>query len=116
MSARKSALIAAIATLAATIATATEKQQALQLQVDAFDAIEAVDVGSNIVFLIGRADTRREVVGSVKAVRKEADTTDEEGNITAYGKRVFKVEYTETGDAFDAVQCVVADAQVLRVA
>lgn len=112
---RKIALIASIQTLTALILSSQEKLDAANSQLAQFDAIAAVDVGSNVVFLIGRAETRREVTGLVKAVRQEEGVTQEDGSVLE-GKRSFKVEYTETGDAFDAVVSAIAESQIIRVA
>lgn len=112
---RKIALIASIATLSALIVASQEKLDAANIQLAQFDAIAAVDVGATVTFLIGRADTRREVRGLVKAVREEASVTLEDGSVVE-GKRTFKVEYTETGDAFDAVVSAIAESQIIRVA
>lgn len=108
---RKIALIATVATLTARIAADTLKLAATQAQVDQFDLIESIDVGSNVAFLIGRAETRKEVVGRVTAVKSE---TVGEGD-AAVTSRKFKVEYTPTGDAFDSTFGVISESQVLSV-
>jgi hypothetical protein len=108
---RKIALLATIATLTTRIAADTAKLAATQSQVDQFDLIEGIDVGTNVSFLIGRAETRKEVVGRVTAVKSE---TVGEGE-AAVTSRKFKVEYTPTGDAFDSTFGVIAESQVLAV-
>lgn len=94
MSAVKSALIATLATLATRIAADTEKHAKLTVQLEQFDLLDAVAVGSQIEFKIGRAETRRGVVGIVRAVKVEED-----------GSKKFKVEYNpnDTGVVLDAL-------------
>lgn len=108
---RKIALIATIATLTARIEADTLKLAATQSQVDQFDLIEGIDVGSKVSFLIGRAETRKEVVGVVTAAKSEV-TGEGEAAVTS---RKFKVEYTPTGDAFDSTFAVIGESQVLSV-
>lgn len=111
---RKIALNTTILSLIALIAASQEKLATAQAQLEQLDAIANVDVCSQVVFLTGRAETRREVTGVVKAVRQEEATTQADGTVLE-GKRSFKVEYTETGDAFDAVVVAIAESQILRV-
>lgn len=104
MSATKTALIASIAVLATRIAADTEKHDKLTSQLEQFDLLDAVTVNSQIEFKIGRAETRRPVVGTVKAVKVEED-----------GSKKYKVEYTPTGDAFDNTFAVVTSNLIDRV-
>lgn len=100
----KATLIAAIATLALRIAADTEKHIKLAAQLEQFDLLDAVKSDSQIEFKIGRAETRRLVVGTVKAVKVEED-----------GSKKYKVEYTPTGDVFDNTFAVVLQSQIERV-
>lgn len=104
MSAAKTTLIAAIATLATRIAADTEKHAKLTSQLEQFDLLDAVTVNSQIEFKIGRADTRRSVVGTVELVKAEED-----------GSKKYKVKYTPTGDEFDNTFAVVTQSQIERV-
>lgn len=104
MSAVKIALIASIATIANRIAADTEKHAKLTVQLEQFDLLDQVTVNSQIEFKIGRAETRRAVVGTVKAVKVEED-----------GSKKYKVEYTPTGDAFDNTFAVVTQNLIERV-
>ncbi|QQO90778.1 hypothetical protein [Pseudomonas phage Misse] len=104
MSAVKTALIASIATIATRIAADTEKHAKLTVQLEQFDLLDAVTVNSQIEFKIGRAETRRAVVGTVKAVKVEED-----------GSKKYKVEYTPTGDEFDNTFAVVTQNLIERV-
>lgn len=104
MSATKTALIASIATLATRIAADTEKHAKLTVQLEQFDLLDGVTVNSEVEFKIGRAETRRAVVGKVKAVKTEED-----------GSKKYKVEYTPTGDEFDNTFAVITQGQIDRV-
>lgn len=104
MSQAKATLIANIATLAARIAADTEKHGKLTVQLEQFDLLDSVTVNSQIEFKIGRAETRRAVVGTVKAVKVEED-----------GSKKYKVEYTPTGDEFDNTFAVVTQNLIERV-
>uniref|UniRef100_A0AAU6W1F4 Uncharacterized protein n=1 Tax=Pseudomonas phage Drael01 TaxID=3138533 RepID=A0AAU6W1F4_9VIRU len=104
MSQAKTALIATIATLAARIAADTVKHEAATKQLEQFDLLDAVTTDSQVEFKIGRAETRRSVVGVVRAVKVEED-----------GSKKFKVEYTPTGDSFDNTFAVISLSQVERV-
>lgn len=115
MSARKIALIASVSALNIRIAADTTKLAALTKQVEAFDLIEGIDVGTSVSFLIGRAETRQEVVGRVTAVKAGEVTVNEETGVETVGARKFKVEYTATGDAFDATFAVITESQVIAV-
>lgn len=76
----KETLIASIAKLEATIATATEKHDALVRALESYDLIASIGAGDSVVFKVGRAETRREVQGVVLgrglvgAEGKEVDT------------------------------------------
>lgn len=100
----KTILIASIATLTARIAVDTAKLASQQSQLEQFDLLEAVTVNSQIEFKIGRAETRRAVVGTVRAVKVEED-----------GSKKYKVEYTPTGDEFDNTFAVVPSNLIDRV-
>lgn len=107
----KTTLIASIATTAALIDSLTEKLGKAELklveqnvQLEQYDALEAVDVGSTVTFKIGRAETRRTVEGLVKAVKVEED-----------GSKKLKVEYTPTGDAFDNTFAVIKTSEIVEV-
>lgn len=104
-------LAATIATLTARIAADTAKLATAETQLEQFDLLDAVTVGSQIEFKIGRDTTRRAVVGQVRAVKVEED-----------GSKKFKVEYslnTEDGsydaDGFENTFGVVATAAITRV-
>src|SRR5882762_5596901 len=111
---RKETLIATAATLTARIAADTAKLAATQSQVDQFDLIESIDVGSKVTFLIGRADTRKEVVGEVVAVKVETAPEPEDGSEPATSRK-FKISASPTGDDFDAAFFVIAESQVISV-
>lgn len=105
----KVALIASIAALTTTITGLQEKLVkngeklgALNVQLADFDKLDAVDVGSEVEFKIGRADTRRVVLGVVKAVKVEED-----------GTKKLKVEYTPTGDEFDNTFAVIKTSEIV---
>lgn len=100
----KETLIASIATLATRIAADTEKHAKLTGQLEQFDLLDAVTEGSQVEFKIGRAETRRAVVGTVKAVKVEED-----------GSKKYKVEYTPTGDVFDNTFAVITQNLIERV-
>lgn len=104
MSATKLALIASIATLATRIAADTAKHAKLTTQLEQFDLLDAVTVNTQVEFKIGRAETRRAVVGTVKAVKSEED-----------GSKKYKVEYTPTGDEFDNTFAVITQNLIDRV-
>ena len=102
-------LIASIAALTASITTLNEKLEKagvklveLNTQLADFDKLDAVDVGSVVEFKIGRADTRRVVAGTVKAVKLEED-----------GTKKLKVEYTPTGDEFDNTFAVIKTSEIV---
>lgn len=100
----KQTIAAQITTLETRIAADTTKLDALRIQLEQADLLDAVTVGTVISFKIGRAETRRNVDGTVKAVKTEED-----------GSRKFKVEYTPTGDEFDNTFAVVLQSQIDRV-
>ena len=104
MSQAKTALLATIATLATRIAADTAKHEAAVKQLEQFDLLDAVTIESQVVFKIGRAETRRSVTGTVRAVKVEED-----------GSKKFKVEYTPTGDSFDNTFAVITLAQIESV-
>lgn len=112
---RKIALIASVSALNLRIAADTAKLASLNKQVEAFDLIEGIEAGTSVSFLIGRAETRQEVVGRVTAVKAGDVTVNEETLEETVGARKFKVEYTPTGDAFDATFAVIAESQVISV-
>lgn len=116
---RKIALIATLSALTLRVAADTAKLATVQKQIDAFDLIESIDTGVSVSFLIGRAETRQEVAGRVTAVKAGEVTVtvnEETGEeTTTTGARKFKVEYTATGDAFDATFAVITEAQVIAV-
>ncbi|QHJ82057.1 MAG: hypothetical protein [Bacteriophage sp.] len=105
----KAALIASIDTTTTLIANLSEKLEKagvklveLNTQLADFDKLDAVDVGSVVEFKIGRADTRRVVLGIVKAVKVEED-----------GSKKLKVEYTPTGDEFDNTFAVIKTSEIV---
>lgn len=100
----KETLIASIATIAARIANDTEKHGKLTAQLEQFDLLEAVTVGTQVEFKVGRAETRRDVIGTVKAVKVLED-----------GTKRLKVEYSTTGDEFDIDFAVIGVNQIGRV-
>lgn len=104
MSQAKIALIAAIAVLATRIEADTTKHGKLTNQLEQFDLLDAVTVGSQVEFKIGRAETRRAVVGTVRLVKTEED-----------GSKKYKVEYTPTGDEFDNTFAVITQNLIERV-
>lgn len=112
---RKIALIAIVSALTLRIAADTAKLAQTNKQVEAFDLIEGIAVGTSVSFLIGRAETRQEVVGRVTAVKAGEVTVNEETLVETTGPRKFKVEYTATGDAFDATFAVITESQVIAV-
>lgn len=103
-SSAKETLIASIATIAARIANDTEKHGKLTAQLEQFDLLEAVTVGTQVEFKVGRAETRRDVIGTVKAVKVLED-----------GTKRLKVEYSTTGDEFDIDFAVIGVNQIGRV-
>ena len=104
MSQAKIALVASIATLAARITADTEKHAKLTVQLEQFDLLDGVNVGSQVEFKIGRAETRRAVIGTVKAVKVEED-----------GSKKYKIEYTPIGDEFDNTFAVITQNLIERV-
>lgn len=105
----KVALIAAIESTSALIASLSEKLEKANVklveqntQLADYDKLEAVDVGSTVEFKIGRAETRRVVSGLVKAVKVEED-----------GSKKLKVEYTPTGDEFDNTFAVIKTSEIV---
>lgn len=100
----KAILIAAIAATATRIAADTEKHEKLTKQLEQFDLLDQVTTGSQVEFKIGRAETRRAVVGTVKAVKVDED-----------GSKKYKVEYTPTGDEFDNTFSVITQNLIERV-
>ena len=116
---KKSAITTALTAIAGTIATlqeklaaAIEKQANLQNQLDNFDRIAALDVGSEVVVTIGRGETKATVVGVIEAVKPgeviPATETEEE----SVGPRTFKIKATRTGDEFDAEFVVLTEDKV----
>lgn len=115
---RKAQLIAAIEATAAARAKAEQrvahllaKEEELNRQVRELDAIEALDVGSQVLVKVGRGETRAEVVGTVRAVKPGESRTEEDGSVIT-SDRLFKVEVSRSGDEFDAEFVVVPESQV----
>lgn len=106
--------VAAVAALNEKLVAATDKVAALQNQLDNFDAIEALDVGSEVLVQVGRGETRQELVGTIKAVKAGEITVEGEGEEAreVVGDRTFKVEVSRTGDEFDSEFVVVKESQV----
>jgi hypothetical protein len=97
-------LEAQIKTLQTRIVNDTEKLKQVEQQLEQYDLLEGVTVGTTIEFKIGRADTRRAVLGVVKAVKEEPE-----------GVKKYKVEYTPTGEAFDNTFVVLMQYNIDRV-
>lgn len=111
MSATKTLLIASIATLATRIAADTEKHAKLTVQLEQFDLLDAVTSGTQVEFKVGRADTRRSVIGTVRLVKVEED-----------GSKKYKVEYSPStvdgaydAEAFDNTFAVLTQNLIDRV-
>jgi hypothetical protein len=100
----KSNLEAQIKTLHTRIANDTAKLEQVEGQLAQYDLLSAIGVGSKIEFKIGRAETRRAVEGTVKAIKEDPE-----------GVFKYKVEYTPTGDEFDNTFAVVLQSQIDRV-
>lgn len=100
----KTNLEAQIKTLHTRIANDTEKLAQVTQQLEQYDLLEGVTTGTTVEFKIGRADTRRSVLGVVKAVKEEPE-----------GVKKYKVEYTPTGDAFDNTFTVLMQYNIDRV-
>lgn len=119
---RKAQLIAAIEATAAARAKAEQrvanllaKEEELNRQVRELDAIEALDVGSQVLVKVGRGETRTEVIGTIRAVKPGESRTEEDGSVIT-SDRLFKVEVSRSGDEFDAEFVVVPESQVGIVA
>ena len=115
---RKAQLIAAIEANTAArvkaeqrVAQLLTKEAELILQVQQLDAIEALDVGSQVLVKVGRGETRAEVVGTIRAVKPGESRTEEDGSVIT-SDRLFKVEVSRSGDEFDAEFVVVPESQV----
>ena len=115
---RKAQLIAAIT--AATearvkaeqrVANLLAKEEELIRQSQQLAAIEALDVGSQVLVKVGRGETRAEVVGTIRAVKPGESRTEEDGSVIT-SDRLFKVEVSRSGDEFDAEFVVVSESQV----
>ena len=119
---RKAQLIAAIEATAAARAKAEQrvanllaKEEELNRQVRELDAIEALDVGSQVLVKVGRGETRAEVIGTIRAVKPGESRTEEDGSVIV-SDRLFKVEVSRSGDEFDVEFVVVPESQVGIVA
>lgn len=99
---RKEKLYAKLELLAKRITADTEAYNKLKEEYEMIDAMDNVSVGTQIVIKQGRADTAREIVGTVIAVKHEED-----------GTAKYKVQY---GEGFDADIAVVTAAGILRIA
>jgi len=115
---RKAQLISAIEATAAARAKAEQrvanllaKEDELNRQVRELDAIEALDVGSQVLVKVGRGETRAEVIGTIRAVKPGESRTEEDGSVIV-SDRLFKVEVSRSGDEFDAEFVVVPESQV----
>lgn len=119
---RKAQLIAAIEATAAARAKAEQrvtqliaKEEDLLRQVRELDAIEALDVGSQVLVKVGRGETRVEVIGTIRAVKPGETRVEADGSVSTT-ERLFKVEVSRSGDEFDAEFVVVSESQVGIVA
>jgi hypothetical protein len=99
---RKEKLYAKLETLAKRITADTEAYNVLKAEYEMIDALDNVSVGTQVVIKQGRADTAREVIGTVIAVKHEDD-----------GSAKYKVQY---GEGFDADIAVVTAAGIIRIA
>lgn len=106
------AIAETIANLNAKLATAIEKQATLQNQLDNFDRIAALDVGSEVVVTIGRGETKATVVGVIEAVKPGEVIPATEDSEESVGPRTFKIKATRTGDEFDAEFVVLTEDKV----
>lgn len=108
--------IASVGNLSDKLIAAESKVETLQGQVDNLDAIEALGVGSEVLIKVGRGETRQEVVGTIRAVKPGevtvVEATEEAEGYEVVGDRIFKVEFSRTGDAFDTEFAVVPESQV----
>lgn len=125
---RKIALTASLTTAIAAATKLAEKLEAqnakvadLKDKIASIDAIEALDVGSSVIVVIGRADTRQEVIGRIVAVKAGEvipavvnEETGEEVKPACVGPRLFKVEFTRSGDAFDN-EFTITDEDKVRI-
>lgn len=118
---RKAQLIAAIEATTAARAKAEQrvsqliaKEEDLLRQVRELDAIEALDVGSQVLVKVGRGETRVEVVGTIRAVKPGETRVEADGSVSTR-ERLFKVEVSRSGDEFDAEFVVVSESQVCIV-
>ena len=119
---RKAQLIDAIESTSAArvkaeqrVAQLLAKEEDLLRQVRELDAIEALDVGSQVLVKVGRGETRAEVIGTIRAVRPGETSVWEDGSVITR-ERLFKVEVSRSGDEFDAEFVVVSESQVGIVA
>ncbi len=117
---RKANLIVLLTSAEAAVATLVEKLEAakakvvtLQGQIANFDALEALDVGSEVIVVVGRGETKVETIGTIRAVKAgDLIPAKEEGGEPTVGERLFKVEVSRTGDAFDSEFVTVRESQV----
>jgi hypothetical protein len=85
-------------TLCARITTDTEAANAIAEELRGIAALASVQAGDTVIVKLGRADTAREEVGTVLAVRETDD-----------GAKQYKVQY---GVDFDAEIAVVGSAKI----
>lgn len=106
--------VGAVANFAEKLTAAEAKVSTLEGQLKNIDAIEALDVGSEVLVSVGRGETRQEVVGTIRAIKAGEVTVEGEGEeaVTTVGDRTFKVEVSRTGDEFDSEFVVVKESQV----
>lgn len=106
--------LAAVAALTEKLVAADAKVVNLQNQLANIDAIEALAVGSTVVVVVGRGETRQEVEGVIRAIKAGEVTVQGEGAeaVEVVGDRTFKVEVSRTGDEFDSEFVVVKESQV----
>jgi protein involved in polysaccharide export with SLBB domain len=106
--------IAAVASFTDKLAAAQEKVENLQSQVTNIDAIEALKVGDSVEFKVGRGETRTTVVGTIRQIKAGEVKVEGEGEdaVTTVGDRLFKLEFSRSGDEFDSEFTVQPESQV----
>lgn len=78
-----------------------EKAEEIKAELESASLLASIGIGSEVVVVLGRAETTREVVGTIIGVKEEED-----------GSKKFKVQY---GEGFDADIAVVGSAKIKPV-
>jgi hypothetical protein len=99
---RAEKLVADIAATEKAIVAAQRRLEKLVQEQSTVGLLDSIEVGSVVTARIGRAETTREVQGTVVAAKVEAS-----------GTRKLKIS---VGDGFDAEFVVVVDSQVIAIA